>query len=138
VTYKNANGSILDPGNVAQGTDFYAEVKVTHPGARPVYYEEMVINQIFPSGWEILNTRMDGLNRFAGSEAEYRNVRDDRVYTFFDLREKGKKTFYVQLNAAYQGRFYLPGVSCESMYDPSISALESGRWVEVSLPGGPS
>lgn len=138
IEYLDGNGASLNPVRLEQGTDFFAKVTVIHPATRPMPYTELALNQIFPSGWEILNTRMDGLNRFAESEAEYRNVRDDRVYTFFDLREKGKKTFYVQLNAAYQGRFYLPGVSCESMYDPSISALESGRWVEVSLPGGPS
>lgn len=135
VTYKNANGSILDPGNVAQGTDFYAEVKVTHPGARPVYYEEMVINQIFPSGWEIINTRLDDFQSVEeGDRAEYRDIRDDRVNTFFDIRQNTTRTYRVQLNAAYQGRFYLPAVSCEAMYDNTINARRPGQWVQVSPP----
>ena len=39
------------------------------------------------------------------------------------------------LNAAYQGRFYLPAVSCEAMYDNSIFARVPGQWVEVVKPG---
>ena len=135
VTYKNANGSLLDPTNIPQGTDFYAEVKVTHPGTRPIYFEEMVVNQIFPSGWEITNTRMDNFQSAQeGDRAEYKDVRDDRVSTFFDIRQNSTRTYRVQLNAAYQGRYYLPAVSCEAMYDHTINARRPGQWVEVSGP----
>ncbi len=135
VTYKNANGSLLDPGNIPQGTDFYAEVRIAHPGTRPMFFEEMVINQIFPSGWEITNTRMDNFQNVSeGDRAEYRDIRDDRVNTFFDIRQNTTRTYRVQLNAAYQGRFYLPAVSCEAMYDKTINARRPGRWVEVTAP----
>ncbi|MEL7121522.1 MAG: hypothetical protein AAFO07_18890, partial [Bacteroidota bacterium] len=136
VAYKYSNGSNLDPANIAQGTDFYAEVKVTHPGTRPIRYDEMVLNQIFPSGWEIINTRFEGFGSTGSSRADYVDIRDDRVYTFFDLRENATLTYRVNLNAAYQGRYYLPAVSSEAMYDKSIFALKSGRWVEVREPEG--
>lgn len=136
VTYKNANGSLLDPGNIPQGTDFYAEVRVTHPGTRPMYFEEMVVNQIFPSGWEIINTRLTDFQEVEqGDRAEYRDIRDDRVNTFFDIRQNTSRVYRVQLNAAYQGRFYLPAVSCEAMYDKTINARRPGQWVEVAGPG---
>jgi uncharacterized protein YfaS (alpha-2-macroglobulin family) len=136
VTYKSANGTLLDPTSIPQGTDFYAEVKVTHPGTRPFYFEEMVIDQIFPSGWEITNTRMDGFQSVEeGDQAEYKDIRDDRVSTFFDIRQNTTRTYRVQLNAAYQGRFYLPAVSCEAMYDNTINARRPGQWVNVLGPG---
>ena len=41
----------------------------------------------------------------------------------------------IQLNASYLGRFYLPIVNCEAMYDNSINAKEGGGWVEVVKEG---
>jgi len=38
------------------------------------------------------------------------------------------------LNAAYAGEYYLPTVSCEAMYDNSISARKPGKWVKVVKP----
>ena len=42
-----------------------------------------------------------------------------------------RQVYRVRLNAAYQGRYYLPAVVCEAMYDNSISARRPGQWVEV-------
>ena len=61
----------------------------------------------------------------------YIDIRDDRVYTYFSLNPNSRKTFVVQLSAAYRGRFYLPAFSCEAMYDASVTANSEGKWVEV-------
>ncbi|MBK7873798.1 MAG: hypothetical protein IPJ74_25630 [Saprospiraceae bacterium] len=133
VAYKTTDGRTLDPSNIAQGTDFIAEVKVTHPGSRSIPYRELALSQIFPSGWEIMNTRLDNMQSFATavSTPEYQDVRDDRVHTFFDIFQGQTQTFVVRLNAAYQGKFYLPATACEAMYDNTINARTPGRWVEV-------
>jgi len=39
------------------------------------------------------------------------------------------------LNAAYLGRFYLPTISTEAMYDNTVSARKPGKWVEVVKQG---
>ena len=105
------------------------------PAGRPIRYQELALSQIFPSGWEIINTRMDNIEAFkASNRPDYQDIRDDRVNTFFGLAEGRSETYRVQLNAAYQGRFYLPAVSCEAMYDNSINARVPGRWVEVAAP----
>lgn len=135
VTYKNTSGANIDPASLVQGTDFIAEVKITNPGTRGIRYDEMALQQIFPSGWEILNTRMDDVQNFSeGSRSDYKDFRDDRVFTFFDIAENKTHTYRVQLTAAYQGRFYLPAVSCEAMYDNSINARTAGQWVDVIRP----
>lgn len=131
-TFKNLKGEAIDPSTITQGMDFIAEVKVTHPGTRGIPYKEMALDQIFPSGWEILNTRMDQVQNFTQeSPVNYQDYRDDRVHTFFDIAESKTHTYRVQLNAAYQGRFYLPAVSCSAMYDNSIYARAPGQWVQV-------
>jgi uncharacterized protein YfaS (alpha-2-macroglobulin family) len=95
-------------------------------------YNQMALSQIFPSGWEILNARMmGGEGAFASSASTYQDVRDDRVYTYFNIRENETLTYYVQLNASYLGRYFLPGTFAEAMYDNSITAGVNGKWVEV-------
>lgn len=135
IAYFDMQGKTINPANLPQGADFVAEVKVNHPGTRPIPYRELALNQIFPSGWEIVNTRMDQIEAFkSGDRPEYQDFRDDRVNTFFDLSERQTVVYRVQLTAAYQGRYYLPAVSCEAMYDNSISARQAGMWVEVGVP----
>jgi len=132
VNYLNNDGSPLDISRLGQGTDFVAQVTVTNPGNRGIRYEEMALTQVFPSGWEILNTRMTNVERFSNSDKpEYQDIRDDRVYSYFDINRKATQTYTIQLNAAYEGRYYLPTVSCAAMYDNTINARQNGEWVEV-------
>jgi len=135
VAYKTTDGKALDIGKLKQGTDFVAEVTVTHPNFPFSFpYYEMAINQVFPSGWEIINARMDDLEYFTNTtRPEYQDIRDDRVYTFFDLSPGQTQVFRIRLNAAYEGKYYLPSIACEAMYDNQIHAHQAGRWVEVVL-----
>jgi alpha-2-macroglobulin len=131
VTYKTMDGTAIDITNLQQGTNFVAEVSVTNPGLKGKF-NELALTQIFPSGWEIINTRLDGSQGSIGSDVpEYMDIRDDRVMHYFDLEPNKKMTFRVLLNAAYQGRYYLPAVSANAMYDHSVYARKKGQWVEV-------
>ena len=51
-------GHSLDVTNLMQGTDFLARVKISNPSGVE-NYRDMVLTQIFASGWEIHNIRMD-------------------------------------------------------------------------------
>jgi len=131
VGYLTLSGKPVDPVSLKQGTDFVAQVSIKNPGHRG-RYDNLALTQIFPSGWEILNTRMmNDDEAFKSSPSDYRDVRDDRVNTYFSLPEGKEVTFYVMLNAAYTGKYYLPATSCEAMYDVSVNAVEKGKWVEV-------
>jgi alpha-2-macroglobulin len=130
VDYRNIDGSLLDASRINQGSDFL--VQVTVHNSSPAYYKDMALTQIFPSGWEIRNSRLyDFLSPQEISIPAYQDIRDDRVLTYFDLRSGQSKTFVIPLNASYLGRFYLPGVICEAMYDNSIFAIKEGKWIEV-------
>ncbi|WP_316741971.1 alpha-2-macroglobulin family protein [Pedobacter antarcticus] len=132
VSYKLLNGKPLNPAKLSQGLDFYAEVVIKNPGKMGLY-EQMALTQIFPSGWEIINTRLnDNEGILASSPYTYQDIRDDRVLTYFNLRENETVTYKVLLNAAYLGRYYLSAVSAEAMYNNQISAVENGMWVEVT------
>jgi uncharacterized protein YfaS (alpha-2-macroglobulin family) len=134
VSYSDLQGLPIDPDQLRQGTEFIAAVSVAHTGTRGAY-KNMALRQIFPSGWEINNLRLDEVQeRLASDVPDYQDIRDDRVYTYFDLDINQRKTFKVLLTAGYAGSYYLPAVHCEAMYDHSIYATKPGRVVEVVKP----
>lgn len=131
LNYTTMEGSKIDVSKLEQGTDFIAEVQIMNPGLRGEYLQ-MALSQIFPSGWEIHNTRMDDAVSLIKSDSPtYQDIRDDRVYTYFNISPYKKSTFRIVLNAAYIGRYYLPTVYCEAMYDNTINSRKPGKWIEV-------
>jgi uncharacterized protein YfaS (alpha-2-macroglobulin family) len=62
---------------------------------------------------------------------EYRDVRDDAVHTYFGLAPGARARFRISLNASYAGRYYLPAVRVEDMYEPAVQAVATGRWLSV-------
>ena len=132
VSYVDLNGSPVNVAQLEQGTNFSAVVTVKTPSARG--YNNLVLSEIFPAGWEILNTRF--LNESAtdslSAGVNYQDIRDDRVYSYIDRLPAGSQvTVKINLCAVYPGRFYLPPVYCEAMYDYLIRANTAGHEVTV-------
>ncbi|MFW6290984.1 MAG: alpha-2-macroglobulin family protein [Spirochaetota bacterium] len=123
------DGRIADVERLPAGEDVEIRVRVTN-ASRTRGYRELVLNHILPAGWEIANARLAGSAQSANFD--FRDIRDDRLYTYFDLDAGRSTTFTVHATTAYEGSYYLPAISCEAMYDPGITALEPGRWVEVT------
>ncbi|MEQ6122913.1 alpha-2-macroglobulin family protein [Pseudotenacibaculum sp. MALMAid0570] len=133
VTYALPNGIPLDITKLEQGQDFMATVIVKNLKDESV--KDIALTQIFPSGWEIVNTRFTDFGNTVTSKARYTDIRDDRVNFYFDLGRKGtgngQKTFQVLLNASYLGKYYLPGLQVEAMYDNDYLVRTKGSWIEV-------
>ena len=132
VSYVDLNGSPVNVAQLEQGTNFSAVVTVKNPSARG--YNNLVLSEIFPAGWEILNTRF--LNESAtdslSAGVNYQDIRDDRVYSYIDRLPAGSQvTVKINLCAVDPGRFYLPPVYCEAMYDYLIRANTAGQEVTV-------
>ena len=132
ISYTGLKGENINAGSLEQGTNFIAVVKVSNPGLMGPY-QNLALTQVFPSGWEIINSRMSEMASALtkASVYTYQDVRDDRVLTYFDLEAGETKTFKVLLMATYRGRFYQPPVQCEAMYYDVINARVPGYWVEV-------
>lgn len=133
VHYTYPNGDALDVARIKQGQDFIATVTVTRK-SKANAYENMALNQILPTGWEIINTRLLEVPEGGEDAYDYKDIRDDRVYTFFDLSNFGSDksaTFKVRLNATYAGKYWLPPVVAEDMYNDEVYARTAGRWIEV-------
>ena len=127
VVYLNSDGKPVDITNLPKGSDFTAVVRVKNIGF--VEVDNLALTQVFPSGWEIINERLFGGQ--AGSQFNYRDIRDDRVLTYFSLKMNEQKEFKVKLNATYSGTYFLPPVQCEAMYNNAVSANNSGMKVAV-------
>ncbi|MCL6293587.1 alpha-2-macroglobulin family protein [Jejuia spongiicola] len=131
-TYKDLKGNKINVSKLQQGQDFVATVSVSNLKNERV--NDIALTQVFPSGWEIVNTRFTDFGSATTSQARFTDIRDDRVNFYFDLPEKGKhstKTFNVMLNASYLGTYYLPGIQAEAMYDNEYLVRTKGKWVVV-------
>ncbi|MCL1937550.1 MAG: MG2 domain-containing protein [Candidatus Azobacteroides sp.] len=129
VSYTDLSGKPVDITELKQGSDFVAVVEVANTNSVNDY-TDLALTHIIPSGWEIFNEQMTGSeNSSTVSDAyTYRDIRDDRVLTYFDLPRGKSKTIKVRLQASYAGSFVLPAILCEAMYDTTTQArTEAGR-----------
>ena len=132
VRYTDMNGRPIDVTRLEQGTNFSAVVTVRNPSSRG--YTNLVLSEIFPAGWEILNTRFleNTVKDSLVAGVNYQDRRDDRVYSYMDRLPAGREiTVKIDLCAVYKGRFYQPPINCEAMYDQRIRANTEGRKVTV-------
>jgi len=131
ISYVNTEMKPADQINLRQGTDFMMIARITNTSFSSA--SNLALTQMVPSGWEILNTRLFEANySIRESSFDYRDFRDDRVYTYFSLKAGETKTFILVLNAAYKGEFLLPPVWCEAMYDNGLYARVPGTRVRVT------
>jgi hypothetical protein len=65
-------------------------------------------------------------------EYDYRDIRDDRVNTFFSLKQGESKSFVLILNAAYKGEFFQPSIWCGAMYLDNCYSRHPGTPVKVT------
>lgn len=149
VSYQSAEGIPMDLARLPQGQDLVAEVTVRNTTGQRI--DNIALTQMVPAGYEIHNERMDGAetagtrskeprrNPFymfgaraeATGKLEHQDIRDDRVLRYFGLKPGESISFKTRLTAAYLGRFYLPSLSVEAMYDATKQARTTGQWVEV-------
>ncbi len=130
VRYTDLNGRPLEVTSLESGTEFIATYRLANPGTTGRDYRQLALSARLPSGWEVANGRLAGTDG-QGSAYTYRDIRDDRIDTFFDLAVGESKTFQFQMTATYPGRYYLPAQITEAMYDPAIRAEARGQWIEV-------
>lgn len=129
IEFLDRKNNALDIQRLRQGTEFVALVMVKNQSLDRV--ENLALMQILPSGWEIVNTRYTDYGAFGQNKADYIDIRDDRSSFYFSLNGSESRTFKILLNASYLGKYYLPGIQCEAMYDNSFLVRTKGTWIEV-------
>jgi alpha-2-macroglobulin len=131
VSYLSRDMKPIDQKVLEQGTDFIMVVKVSNNSYTTI--ENMALSEMVPSGWEIQNTRLfEAETGIKEGRYDYRDIRDDRVITYFPLGPGDVKEFVLILTAAYRGEFFQPSVYCEAMYSSDYYSRYPGTSVKVN------
>ena len=127
VRFFDMAGKPVDPAKLKQGTDFKARVTVKNTSGR--WLAHVALTQVMPSGWQISDSPREGDSQ--QENYNYRDLRDDRVMTYFSLDYGQSRSYEVTLNASFAGHFYLPGWQVAAMYKETVQASSKGEWVDV-------
>ncbi len=137
--YLDAEGRPYDVGRLELGDVIYTRVRILNTGGEPV--QNIALVDRFASGWEIENPRLNGPSSAPSWvdpsvlwDADYMNVRDDRLELFGTLGPNEQREVVYALRAVTAGTFQSPPVEAEAMYDPSIWAREPGPKVVIAGP----
>ncbi|KAF0124656.1 MAG: hypothetical protein FD189_2192 [Elusimicrobia bacterium] len=132
VHYSDKDGNALDVTQLPQGADVIARVTVSNTSG--LRLENIALTHMSPSGWEIHNSRLDSGQDTRHGPLDYQDIRDDRVYSYFSLPPGAGIEVVSRFNAAYLGRYYMPGIYAEAMYEAGKRAQTKGKWVTVTKP----
>jgi len=139
--YLDENGDPVDVLAIVQGQTLVCRLTLTSDKGR---VEDVVITDLVPAGLEIENPRLDRSGSFAWIDShelsEYRRlrrdhleIRDDRLLLFTSTDGR-PAVFYYTLRAVTVGRFTLPPIKAEAMYDPDVRSVRGRGEVRVIAP----
>lgn len=124
--YLDREGKALDLGAVKQGDLIVVRTKVRSVSGA---VENVIVQQLLASGIEVENPRLETTETLswvtkATLDPDYVDLRDDRVLMFLDLPAESRwKTGYALLRAVTPGRFRLPPIQAEAMYNGALKAI---------------
>ena len=119
-------GKALDPATVKQNDLVVARITL-EPNGRT--YDNIAVEDLLPAGLEVENPNLDTAQALPWLTTKFdwcarRDIRDDRVL-LFTKPVSGSSTFYYLARAVTPGRFSVPPISAECMYDPEIRSITS-------------
>jgi len=131
--YMDRWGDPLDYDNITQGDLVVAKITMT---ATADNLDNVIITDMLPAGLEIENPRLGSRNviKWIGKKSmvpDYMDIRDDRLNIYLNLRKGNTVQFYYTLRAVTAGRFVLPPVKGEAMYDPFKSSVANSGMIRV-------
>ncbi|MGB7062284.1 MAG: alpha-2-macroglobulin family protein, partial [Candidatus Zixiibacteriota bacterium] len=132
-SYMDRWGHPTDYNNITQGDVVVAKITMT---ATADNLDNVIITDMLPAGLEIENPRLGARNviKWIGNKSivpDYVDIRDDRLNIYLNLRKAQTVEFYYTLRAVTAGRFVLPPVKGEAMYDPFKSSVANSGMIRV-------
>ncbi|MCE2514686.1 MAG: alpha-2-macroglobulin family protein [Acidobacteria bacterium] len=130
------DGAPLDLNRVQQGDLIVARTEVRSLQGT---LENVVVQSLLPSGLEVENPRLDTSEKLPWMSGEtlklaHQDFRDDRILVFTDLPPYQWQTVYSLLRAVTPGRFRLPPVQAEAMYDETLRATGHRGTIGIEVP----
>ena len=117
---------LKDIHSIEKGERFF--IIVNAKNSSNVKLDDLMLNLPIPTGWELTNKRMsaiteDGRSDISASSYAWQDFTDTNVYTYFSLKEGESKQFVFEGVAVYDGKYNIPSIVLESMYDPARRAV---------------
>ncbi|MBB1449418.1 alpha-2-macroglobulin family protein, partial [Pseudoalteromonas sp. SG41-6] len=127
VTREYQDDSGKNVSSVAQGAELNVVLRVRSTTGKNI--SDVAIIDLLPGGFEILRDSVR--NKYNHWQSEYTDIREDRVIFYGDFGDMMTElTYKVKVTAA--GRFVVPPVYAESMYDLSVKAHSQSGHVDVT------
>ena len=138
--FLDASGASLNlrDGSHALGQVVHVELTVTNTSGERI--ANIALVDRIPAGWEIENPRLGRGDAASETDkdrlwfVDHMDLRDDRIELFGHLDRGESKVFVYGVRAVTAGRFTIPSVEAEAMYDPRKWAREGSAAVEIAAP----
>lgn len=127
VAYLNTDGQRISPADLKTGDSCIINITVDNPSKKKI--ENIALTLPIPTCWEISNDRISSHTSDGSSSFAYQDIRDDAVYTYFDLPAKRSVTYLFYATVVYQGEYVIPAIHAQAMYDNAIRAVYPGQRV---------
>lgn len=126
-------------GNMITGNSFKNNeliiVGITIENTYSSDIENVVITDLLPAGFEIENHRVKqipGMDWIKNADnADYIDIRDDRINFFIDLNQ-GKKTYYYAVRAVSSGSYKMGPVMADAMYRGDMHSYNGSGTITIS------
>lgn len=139
-TYKDLSGTIIDPskGELKLGDLVFAEIEVGNTSG--AYIQNIALVDRLPAGFEVENPRLGRATKADWIKDEelwtpdFMNMRDDHLEAFGSIAGKTTRKIIYTLRVVTSGKFTIPPIEAEAMYDPTLWARQKGG---TAIIGGP-
>ena len=139
-SYKTLDSTELDlaKGTVHLGDLVFVEVEVENTSGATI--QNIALVDRLPAGFEIENPRLgrttkpDWVKDEDQWATDFMNMRDDRIEAFGTLPPHTSKKLVYTVRAVTAGKFTLPPIEAEAMYDATLWARAKGETAVIAGP----
>jgi uncharacterized protein YfaS (alpha-2-macroglobulin family) len=139
-TYKNLAGDAIDPANgeLELGELVFVDIQLQNTSGADI--QNVALVDRLAAGFEIENPRLGRSTKAEWMKDEelwatdFMNLRDDRLEAFGTVRAGTRQRIIYTVRAVTSGKFAIPPVEAEAMYDPTLWARDKGGTAVI---GGP-
>ncbi|RUQ88844.1 alpha-2-macroglobulin [Legionella septentrionalis] len=121
--YRDSQGNII--ASVALGDEIEVHIQVRSLNDQFILNGAIV--DLLPGGFEVLRESIQGMY------FDYVDIREDRV-VFFDSFDSAAKELVYRMKATNAGKYTVPPLYAEAMYEPSIKANTAAGKITVTKP----
>jgi uncharacterized protein YfaS (alpha-2-macroglobulin family) len=126
--YDYRSKAAVDPSDFRQGQLLVCKISLRGEGRS---IDNVAVTDMVPAGCEIENSRLRASTALGWTISnplvvEYTDIRDDRIILFTSLDGGTTREYMYMLRVVNAGRFTLPPIGAEAMYDPGFHSYHGG------------